>query len=125
MGNDLFKAPSNAQIWAIFAFGVVYITIMLVLAFVFQAPTPLQYLIVRVILALAAAAIATLLTGFINLEIPNILKAGGAFAVFIVVFFYNPASARWLGWGEHVKETADIEVDEESPFPHVHTTNPP
>jgi hypothetical protein len=92
MTDDLFKAPSNPQIWAIFGFGVVYITVTLVIAFVFQTPTALQYLIIRVILALASAAIATLLTGFINIEIPTVFKAGGAFAVFVVVFFYNPAS---------------------------------
>ncbi|MGH7773469.1 MAG: hypothetical protein ACREQA_14690, partial [Candidatus Binatia bacterium] len=30
--------------------------------------------------------------GFIEIEIPNWLRAGGALAVFVVVYFYNPAS---------------------------------
>jgi hypothetical protein len=86
------KVASSREISAIFVFGVVYITAIMIVAFVFPNPTPFQYLVVRVVLALSAAAIATLLTGFINLEIPKFIKAGGALAVFVIVFFYNPAS---------------------------------
>ena len=90
--EQILKTASPTEVTAIFIFGVVFVTVILVLAFVFPDPTPFQYLVVRVLLALATAAVATLLTGFINIEIPNLLKAGGAFAVFVVVFFYNPAS---------------------------------
>ena len=76
---------------AIFAFGVVFVSILLTLAFLFPNPTPFQYETSRIVLALAAAGVATLLTGFINLEIPKFIKTGGAFAVFVIVYFYSPA----------------------------------
>ena len=92
MSEQIVKPASPTEVTAIFIFGVVFVTVILVLAFVFPNPTAFQYLVVRVLLALSTAAVATLLTGFINVEIPNFLKAGGALAVFVVVFFYNPAS---------------------------------
>jgi hypothetical protein len=42
-----------------------------------------QSQVTRIVLPLAAAAVATLLTGFISAEIPRVVKAGGAFAVFV------------------------------------------
>ena len=92
MADNNTKSPSGMEVAAIFGFGVVFVTIILILAFVFPNPSPIQYLVVRIILSLAAAAVATLLTGFISVEIPKVAKAGGAFAVFVIVFFYNPAA---------------------------------
>jgi hypothetical protein len=87
MPNGFIKRLS-----AIFAFGVIFVVVILVLAFFVPNPSPMLYLVMRVILSLATASVATLLTGFINIQIPNFLKAGGAFAVFVIVFFYNPAA---------------------------------
>ncbi|MGA8499319.1 MAG: hypothetical protein WB764_27820 [Xanthobacteraceae bacterium] len=92
MPNSVLKSATPLETWAIFIFGLAFVTTILVFAFVFPEPTPMQYLVMRIILALATSAVATLLTGFIDLEIPNFLKAGGAFAIFIIVFFYNPAA---------------------------------
>ena len=92
MSDNFVKVPDQTTMFAIFGFGVLFVTVILVLALVFPNPTGLQYLVMRIILALATASVATLLTGFISVEIPKIVKAGGAFAVFIIVFFYNPAS---------------------------------
>src|SRR6266404_6507739 len=55
----------------IFAFGVVFVATILALAFVFPDPTPFQYTIVRIILALSTAAVATLLTGFLTARVPG------------------------------------------------------
>jgi hypothetical protein len=92
MPESLLKSASDREVTAIFIFGVVFVTAILVLAFVFPSPTDMQYLVMRIVLALATAAVATLLTGFINVEIPNFVKAGGAFAVFVIVYWYNPAA---------------------------------
>jgi hypothetical protein len=92
MPDPILKQAPTFEVAAIFIFGVVFVTVILCLAFVFPQPTAFQYLVVRVLLALSTSAVATLLTGFINVEIPHLLKAGGAFAVFVIVFFYNPAS---------------------------------
>jgi hypothetical protein len=77
---------------AIFAFGLGIVLALLVLIFKLPHPTPFQYVVMRVLLALASAAIATMLTGFLDVEIPNFLKAGGALAVFVVVYFKAPAA---------------------------------
>jgi hypothetical protein len=89
---SLFKKPSKQEINAVFLFGVVFIIAIMVLAFAFPNPTPIEYLVMRIVLAVATAGIATLLTGFIDVTIPHFVKAGGAFAVFVIVFFYNPAA---------------------------------
>jgi hypothetical protein len=56
-----------------------------------------QFEIVRIILALAAGGVAAMIPGLLNLELTaaaNLaLRAGGALAVFVIVYFYSPA--RW------------------------------
>lgn len=75
-----------------FAFGVVFIVTLIGLALFVPNPTPFQYTVFRIVLALAAAGVAVTFTGFIEITIPSWIKAGGALAVFAIVFFYNPAS---------------------------------
>ncbi len=75
----------------IFSFGIVFIITMLVLAIAFPNPTNFQYNVFRIILALAIAGIAAFIPGFINLNLGSWLKAGGALAVFAIVYFFNPA----------------------------------
>lgn len=47
-------------------------------------------LLARTLLALAAGGVAATLPGFLNFEINNIIKAGGALAAFVLVFLVNP-----------------------------------
>lgn len=42
-------------------------------------------------MALAAAGVATGIPGFINVNVGRYVKAGGAIAIFVVVYFFNPA----------------------------------
>lgn len=83
------------QIVIAFVFGVIFVVTMLMIAIYFPKPTPFQYNVFRVVFALAAAGIAAMIPGFINLTInPSVgllIRAGGALAVFIIVFFFNPA----------------------------------
>jgi len=79
---------------SIFAFGVVFVGAILAIAIFIPNPTPTQYETFRIILALSAAAVATLLTGFIEVDIPGYVKAGGALAVFAVVYFFVPAAIK-------------------------------
>ncbi|MEM9766179.1 MAG: hypothetical protein AAF968_27510, partial [Pseudomonadota bacterium] len=46
----------------------------------------------RIILALSAAGVAALVPGFIDVQYRQLVRAGGAMAVFVVVFFFSPAS---------------------------------
>jgi hypothetical protein len=84
----------NHALWqqiAIFVFGVLLIIVLLALPFIYPCPSRYQSQVTRIVLPLAAAAAATLLTGFISVEIPKVVKAGGAFAVFVLIFFWDPA----------------------------------
>lgn len=76
---------------ALFGFGSLFVTALLILAFAIPDPTPFQYETFRTILALAAAGIATLMPGIIEFTLRPWLRAGGAMAVFATVYFFSPA----------------------------------
>jgi hypothetical protein len=75
-----------------FLFGIVFLIVLLTLAILVPNPTAFQYTIFRSVLALAAAGVAAMIPGFIAVSISTWLRAGGALAVFVVVYFYNPAA---------------------------------
>ena len=75
----------------VFVFGVVFLSLMLILAIFFPSPTPFQYTVFRITLALAAAGVGALVPGMLNARVGGVVKAGGAMAVFVVVFFFSPA----------------------------------
>jgi hypothetical protein len=77
---------------AAFGFGIAFVGVMLAIAFVISNPTPFQYLVFRIVLALAAAGIAAMIPGFLHVSFPPVIQAGGGLAVFAIVFFYNPAA---------------------------------
>lgn len=85
----------TTQVVVAFIFGFVFIVALLTLAIAFPKPTPFQYNVFRIVLSLASAGVAATIPGFINIELEStvglIVRAGGALAVFVVVFFFNPA----------------------------------
>jgi len=86
---------SSVQIIVAFTFGVGFVIALLVLAIKFPRPTPFQHNVFRVVLSLAAAGTAAMIPGFINIKVnPStglLIRAGGALAVFVIVFFFKPA----------------------------------
>ncbi len=82
----------STQQLSAFLFGVVFVIVLLILAILFPNPTAFQYTIFRSVLSLAAAGVAAMIPGFISLSVSKWLRAGGALAVFAVVYFYNPAA---------------------------------
>jgi Protein of unknown function (DUF4019) len=90
-----FDAPPNLrrpwEIVAAFCFGVVFLTTILTTALFKPDPTPYQYTVFRIILALAAAGIGAILPGFFEIK-NKIISAGGALALFLVVFYGAPAA---------------------------------
>jgi MFS family permease len=72
----------------------VFIGGLFVLAIVIPNPTPFQYWVFRVILALAGAGIGAALPGFITVKLPllakGLLHAGGALAMFAIIYLVNP-----------------------------------
>ena len=77
-----------------FIFGVIFLTALLIINLVFPNPTPTQYETFKIILALAAAGVGGILAGFIHVEGTFkrfTIRAGGALALFAIVFFFKPA----------------------------------
>jgi uncharacterized membrane protein YedE/YeeE len=85
----------TTQMLVAFVFGVVFVSGLILLAVFFPRPTPFQYIVFRIVLSLAAAGVAAMIPGFLSLQLnPSqylFLRAGGALAVFAVIYFLNPA----------------------------------
>jgi hypothetical protein len=99
------KKP-NERIVA-FIFGVVFVMLILALAIWKPNPSPFQYTVFRIVLALAAAGVAAMLPGFIELTVPGWIRAGGALAVFLIVYFYSPVAMT----GVTPKSEAEVEIE--------------
>ncbi len=94
-GDDSTESLAKKKIieqYLAYGFGIVFVSIMLAIAIFIPNPTPFSYMVFKIILALAAAGIAAFIPGFLDVQISNFLRAGGAIAVFVIVFFFNPAS---------------------------------
>jgi hypothetical protein len=74
-----------------FVFGVIFLSAILILAVFIPQPSDFQYQVFRIVLALAAGGVGAVIPGILNVNIPKVLTAGGALAVFAVVYFYSPA----------------------------------
>lgn len=85
--------PPNAP-WekvAAFAFGIVFVVVMLAIALFVPEPKPFQEMLFRTVLALAAAGVGAVVPGMISVEWKNPkLRAAGAFALFVIVYLLNP-----------------------------------
>lgn len=79
-----------------FTFGVTFIIVLLILALVVKDPTNYQYTVFRIVLALAGGAFAATLTGSLDIFFPLFkrgwIKASAGFGVFVILFFFSPAS---------------------------------
>jgi hypothetical protein len=84
------QQPAWEKILAV-VLGVLFMAAIIVLAVFFPNPTSFQYQVFRIVLAIAVAGFAATIPGFLQIQLSNWLKAGGALAVFCVVYFYNPA----------------------------------
>ena len=76
---------------AAFVFGVVFVSVILAIALSLPEPSNFQYTVFRIVLALAAAGVAAMIPGFIAVEVNTVVRAGGAIAVFVIVYFSSPA----------------------------------
>lgn len=76
-----------------FGFGVFFVIVLIVIAFMKPDPSTFQHTIFRTVLAIAGAATVAVFPGFIEVKLGNWLRAGGALAVFVVLYFWIPAMA--------------------------------
>lgn len=81
----------STELAAAGSFGVIFIVTLLVLTIKFPHPTPFQYTVFRVILAISVAGIAPFIPGLLEVTVSNFIKAGGAIAVFVIIYFFSPA----------------------------------
>ena len=103
------RSPPVWERVSIFAFGVLFVSALLVLAIAFPEPKQFQYTVFRSVLALACAAVAALIPGFLESQYRNLLRAGGALGVFVLVFLYNPAALVVAEQGKAAPSTVHIE----------------
>lgn len=73
-----------------FAFGCFFAVILLLIAIFDRKPTQLAIFIYRVVLALVAAGIGAVIPGMIDVNVQPVIRAGGAIALFVIVFWFNP-----------------------------------
>lgn len=71
--------------------GAVFVAAILIIAIFIKTPTEFQYFVFRSILSISAAGFVAFTPGFIDVTIPKVARAGGALAVFLIVYFYSPA----------------------------------
>ena len=80
-----------------FVFGVIFLAALLLFVLFVPNPTPPQFEVIRIILALVGGGVAAMIPGFLNLQLAAraalMFRAGGVLAVFAIVYFYSPA--RW------------------------------
>ena len=79
---------SDKQIATVF--GIAGVVLMLIIAFFFPNPTPFQYTIFRIVLALVGGGVGATIPGLLRVE-SGPVRATGAIAVFVIVYFFSPA----------------------------------
>src|SRR3954465_4721070 len=83
------------DIWLAFVFGCLALAAVLWLAFRSDSLSNQQFEILRIVLALAGGGVGAVVPGILNLTVNAgtklALRAGGALAVFVVLYFWSPA----------------------------------
>jgi hypothetical protein len=90
-GGNVKSISQGTERLLAFGFGVVFVVVMLGIALFVPYPSPTQWFTFRVVLALAAAGVGALLPGLISVTAGPYVKAGGALALFVLVYWFNPA----------------------------------
>jgi hypothetical protein len=72
--------------------GIVLIGIILLLVIFFPCPTSSQFFVFRIVLSIAVAGFASIIPGFLRIKYNGIITAGGALAVFVLVYIFNPGT---------------------------------
>ena len=88
--TEIHQQPTWERV-SIFAAGFVLISALIWIALIVPQPTDFQYTVFRIVLALSGAAFAALIPGSIDLKYRGAIRAGGAVAVLVIVFFFKTA----------------------------------
>ncbi|MEP7144912.1 MAG: hypothetical protein ABI707_18650 [Ferruginibacter sp.] len=90
MTKNLNKVPQINRLSMWLGLGLLVAIIFLVVFI--PCPSQSQYLVFRIILAFAAAGLAAVIPGVLNVNLKNGITASGAIAVAVIVYFFNPAA---------------------------------
>ncbi len=88
------ESDDNGPAWhsvAAFATGVIFTLLLLLLISKNPNPTEAQFNIYKTVLAIACAGTAAVIPGMLHVRVSGFLRAGGALAVFVLVFLKSPA----------------------------------
>lgn len=89
------SAASISLLWP-FLTGAFFLLLIVGIVAFGDEPTPAQFLIYRTVIALGGAGFAVTLTGQLEIAFPifrrGSIKAAAAFAVFVILYFFTPAS---------------------------------
>lgn len=81
---------SSLDVWLAFAFGVIFVSVMLYLATVEKNPTPLAIRVYVTVLALAAGGVGAILPGFFEIQYKGFIRAGGALGMTALIYLNGP-----------------------------------
>ena len=70
--------------------GICFLITIIIVAISLPEPSKFQIFVFRITLALAAAAIGAIIPGFILVKFRNFVRAGGAIALFVLIYLVNP-----------------------------------
>lgn len=70
--------------------GIFLIIITLIMAMIIKNPSPTQFFIIRGVFALSCAAVGSCIPGWLKVNINGYVKAGGAIALILIFWFFNP-----------------------------------
>jgi hypothetical protein len=95
MTKKAVPRASRLEIVLAFLFGCLALAAVLWLAFANTSLTGPQFEILRIVLALAGGGVGAVIPGFLDLHMTTgtkvAIRAGGALAVFVVLYFWSPA----------------------------------
>ncbi len=92
-----------------FAFGCVALAVVLWLGFRAETLSEQQFEILRIVSALAGGGVGAVIPGFLDVSMKAgsklALRAGGALAVFVVLYFWSPAHWQQQSDGSVIQRT--------------------
>ncbi len=71
--------------------GIIFMLVILILAFIEPCPSESQYNIYKIVISIAVGAFASIIPGLFDFKFNGIVSATGALAVFAFVYMYDPA----------------------------------
>ncbi len=95
MNANHTQRPGWLEVALAFLFGCLALVAVLWLAFANASLTGPQFEILRIVLALAGGGVAAVIPGLLDLQMNTgtkaTVRAGGALAVFVILYFWSPA----------------------------------